>query len=385
MTSESGSALDAMWARGRTGETASDEAWLHEMVEVEVALAVASARVGLIPESDASRIEAVARDLVLDTGAIARAASATGTPIMALVELLRTAVGPRSAASVHFGATSQDIIDSASMRVASRSLDAILDDMAGASGAAAGLAARHRTTPIAGRTLLQQAVPTTFGLKCANWMLGLDRAADRLTDIRRMGLAVQLGGAAGNLAGFDGKGPRIAVEMADLLGLSVPAGPWHTERTRIGDLATALGVAAGAAAKPARDIILLAQTEVAEVEEGVAGRGASSAMAHKHNPVAAVSAVSCAQRSIGYVTTLLASMTPEHERGAGAWQAEWMPLRQLLVTVGSSAVWLRDSLEHLVVHPEVMARNITTTSIDIGDAAALVDTALDSHRGRQPR
>lgn len=374
-----------MWARGRTAETASDEAWLHEMVEVEVALAIASARLGVIPEPDARRIEGVARELVLDTGAIAFEASATGTPIMALVERLRMAVGPETAGSVHFGATSQDIIDSASMRVASNSLDAILDDIGGASDSAAGLAATHRTTPIAGRTLLQQAVPTTFGLKCANWMLGLDRAADRLDDIRRSGLAVQLGGAAGNLAGLDGKGPRIAVEMADLLGLSVPAAPWHTERTRIGDLATALGVAAGAAAKPARDIILLAQTEVAEVEEGVDGRGGSSAMAHKHNPVAAVSAVSCAQRSIGYVTTLLGSMAQEHERAAGTWQAEWVPLRQLLVTVGSSAAWLRDSIGHLVVHPEAMARNIASTAIDIGDAPALVDAALEAHRARQPR
>jgi 3-carboxy-cis,cis-muconate cycloisomerase len=371
-----------MWARGRATETASDVAWLHEMVEVEIALAVASARVGLIPESDARRIESIARELVLDTGAIAREASATGTPIMALVERLRAAVGPEAAASVHLGATSQDIIDSATMRVASRSLDAILDDLGGASEAAAGLAATHRTTPIAGRTLLQQAVPTTFGLKCANWMLGLDRAADRLAEVRRTGLAVQLGGAAGTLVDFGSKGPRIAVEMADLLGLSVSVAPWHTERTRIGDLASALGVAAGATAKPARDIILLAQTEVAEVEEGVAGRGASSAMAHKHNPIAAVSAVSCAQRSMGYVTTLLGSMAQEHERGAGTWQAEWAPLRQLLITVDSSAAWVRDSLEHLVVHTEAMARNITSTSINTGDAPLLVDAALAAHRAR---
>jgi 3-carboxy-cis,cis-muconate cycloisomerase len=380
LTFDPGRALDAMWARGRTAETTSDEAWLHEMVEVEIALAAASARLGVIPESHAIRIEEVARKVVLDSSAIANEAAATGTPIMALVERLRSAVGPEAAASVHFGATSQDIIDSASMRIASRSVDEILADVGGASEAAAGLAITYRSTPIAGRTLLQQAVPTTFGLKSANWMMGLDRAADRLAEVRRTGLAVQLGGAAGSLAGFDGKGPKIAIEMADLLGLSAPSVPWHTERTRIGDLASALGVAAGAAAKPARDIILLAQTEVAEVEEGVVGRGGSSVMAHKHNPVAAVSAVSCAQRSIGYVTTLLGSMAQEHERAAGAWQAEWVPLRHLLLTVGSAAAWLRDSIEHLVVHPEAMARNITSTPLDIGDAPALVDAALEAHR-----
>lgn len=383
MTSDSGASLDAMWARGRAVDAASDQAWLRAMVEVEVALAVACARAGLIPESDARRIEAVASDLVLDAAAIAMEASATGTPIMALLERLRAAVGSEVAVSVHWGATSQDIVDSATMCIASNALEAILDDISGASEAAARLAVVHRATPITGRTLLQRAVPTTFGLKAANWMLGLDRAADRLTDIRKTGLAVQLGGAAGTLAAHRGEGQRIAAEMADHLGLSVPIAPWHTERTRIGDLAAALGVASGAVAKPARDIVLLAQTEVAEVEESVLARGGSSAMAHKHNPVAAISAVACTQRSIGLVTTLLGSMAQEHERAAGNWQAEWVPLRQLLITVDSAAAWLRDSLEHLNVRPEAMARNLGLANApDLGDAPALVDEALRAHRAR---
>lgn len=353
------------------------------MVEVEVALAVASARVGLIAEADARRIESVSRDLALDISAIARAASATGTPCMALVERIRIAVGPEVAGSVHRGATSQDIVDTASMLVAVGAIEAIVEDLAGASEAAAGLGDRHRATPVAGRTLLQQAVPTTFGLKAANWMLGLDRAADRLAEIRRTGLPVQLGGAAGTLAGYGGHGQRIAAEMAGRLGLADPVVPWHTERTRIGDVASALGVAAGAVSKPARDIVLLAQTEVGEVEEGVAGRGGSSAMAHKRNPVAAISAVACAQRSIGLVTTLLSSMAQEHERAAGNWQAEWVPLRQLLITVDSAAAWLRDSLEHLIVRPDAMARNLGSgDSPDLGDAPALVDEALRVHRAR---
>ena len=356
------------------------------MAEVENALAAASATVGLISEADASRIDSVLRDLGLDTAVIAREASATGTPVVPLVERIRAAVGPEVAGSVHRGATSQDILDSATMLIAHRALTPILEDLAGASQAAAGIAAVHRTTPIAGRTLLQQAVPTTFGLKAANWMLGLDRAADRLAEIRRTGLAVQLGGAAGTRAGYGGHGQRIAEEMADRLGLSVPVAPWHTERTRIGDLASALGVAAGAVAKAARDIVLLAQTEVAEVQEGVPERGGSSAIAHKHNPVAAIAAVACAQRSVGLVTTLLASMAQEHERGAGNWQAEWVPLRQLLITVDSAAAWLRDSLEHLLVRPEAMARNLgPDASPDLGDAFALVDAALRAHDARPDR
>ncbi|HEX5147891.1 MAG TPA: lyase family protein, partial [Candidatus Limnocylindrales bacterium] len=358
-----------MWVRGGAAELASDEAWLRAMGEVESALAAASAVAGLIPESDAGRIESVLGELILDTAEIALEASATGTPVVPLVERIRAAVGPEAAGSVHRGATSQDILDSATMLVARRALAPILEDLAGASEAAAGLAAVHRTTPIAGRTLLQRAVPTTFGLKAANWMLGLDRAADRLQEIRRVGLAVQVGGVAGTRAGYGGHGQRIAEEMADRLGLSVPVAPWHTERTRIGDLASGLGVAAGAIAKAARDIVLLAQTEVAEVEEGVPGRGGSSALQDKHNPIAAISAVACAQRSFGLVATLFATMVQEHERGAGNWQAEWVPLRQLLITVDSAAAWLRDSLEHLIVRPDAMARNLGDEAPpDLGDA-----------------
>jgi 3-carboxy-cis,cis-muconate cycloisomerase len=386
LTSDFGNTLDAMWARGRAVETASDEAWLRAMVEVESALAAASASVGLIPEADAARIVSALRDLVLDTAVIAVEASATGTPVVALVERIRDAVGPEVAASVHRGATSQDIVDSATMLIARRALTGILEDLDGASEAAAELAATYRTSPIRGRTLLQNAVPTTFGLKAANWMLGLDRAIDRLAAIRRTGLAVQLGGAAGTRADFAGHGQQIAEEMADRLGLAVPVAPWHTERTRVGDLASGLGVAAGAVAKAARDIVLLAQTEVAEVAEGVPERGGSSAIANKHNPVAAISAVACAQRSFGLVSTLLTSMAQEHERGAGNWQAEWVPLRQLLITVDSAAAWLRDSLEHLLVRPEAMARNLAPDgSPDLGDAPALVDAALQAHQASPGR
>ena len=386
MTFDTGS-LDAMWTRGSAVAIASIRAWLRAMVEVEIALAGACAAVGVIPDAHARRIEAVAGDLALDVGAIGRDAAATGTPVVALIERIRAAVGEDAAASVHRGATSQDVVDSATMLVAFRSLALTTADLDAASSAAARLARTHRATPMAGRTLLQQAVPTTFGLKAANWMIGLDRANDELAEITRTGLAVQLGGAAGTLAGYGGDGRRIAGELARRLGLGVATAPWHTERTRIGRLAAALGVASGSIAKPARDIVLLAQTEVAEVEEGVAGRGASSAMPHKHNPVAAISAIACTHRSPGLVSTLLGSMGQEHERAAGNWQAEWVPLRELLVVVDSAAAWLTDSLGHLVVHADRMVHNLAAGiqpdgTIDIGEAPDLVDDALRAHETR---
>jgi 3-carboxy-cis,cis-muconate cycloisomerase len=244
------------------------------------------------------------------------------------------------------------------MLVARAGLAAILEDIDRASDAAARLAAEHRDTIISGRTLLQHALPTTFGLKAAGWMTGLDEAAVRLREVAKRRLAVQLGGAAGTLAAFGSQSEELVTAFADELGLARPVVPWHTERTRIGELAAALGVAAGTVAKPARDVVLLAQTEIGEVREGVPGRGGSSALPHKRNPVAAVSALAAAHQAPGLVATLLAAMVQEHERAAGAWHAEWAPLRSLLTAVGSGAAWLADCLEHLEVDQERMAANL---------------------------
>jgi len=223
-----------------------------------------------------------------------------------------------------------------------------------------------------GRTLLQQAVPTTFGLKAAGWMAGLDEARAGLARLR---VSVQLGGAAGTLAAMGEAGPQVLARLARELELEPPVLPWHTLRGRIGELAGALGVAAGAVAKPARDIVLLAQTEVAEVREAVGG--GSTAMAHKHNPIAAISALGCAQQAPGLVATLLSSMTQEHERAAGAWHAEWRPLCILLIATGSAASWLRASLDGLEVDAERMGANIAVDG-DTGHAGALVDRALEA-------
>jgi 3-carboxy-cis,cis-muconate cycloisomerase len=271
---------------------------------------------------------------------------------------------------VHRGATSQDVVDTAAMLVTRKALATIRADLRGAADAAAELARAHRDTPISGRTLLQQAVPTTFGLKAAGWMTGLDEAR---AGLERLRLTVQLGGAAGTLAG---NSLKVVRELARELALEEPVLPWHTLRGRIGELAGALGVAAGAVAKPARDIVLLSQTEVAEVREAVGG--GSTAMPHKHNPVAAVSALACAQQAPGYVSTLLAAMAQEHERAAGAWHAEWRPLSVLLITVGSAAAWLRTSLEGLEVDAGRMRANLGAGDPDLGEAPRLVDRALEA-------
>ena len=283
---------------------------------------------------------------------------------------LTAAVEGPAAAHVHRGATSQDILDTAAMLVAARALDPLLDDLLAAREAAGELARAHRDTPLAGRTLLQQAVPTTFGLKAAGWMAGLEDARRWLNEVRVERLAAQLGGAAGTLASLGEAGPRVAEAYAEALGLPEPVLPWHTLRGRIGELASALAVTSGACAKAARDVILLSQTEVAEVREAnersgderaARGRGGSSAMPHKRNPVASICALACAQQAPGLAATLLGAMAHEHERAAGPWHAEWRPLSELLRSTGSAVAWLRESLEGLEADPERMRANLDAT------------------------
>jgi 3-carboxy-cis,cis-muconate cycloisomerase len=214
---------------------------------------------------------------------------------------------------------------------------------------------------MAGRTLMQQALPISFGLKAAGWLVGLDEAAARLHEVRRTRLAAQLGGAAGTLASLDAAGPEVVAHYAEELGLDEPVLAWHTIRTRPAELAGALGGAAGVIAKVGRDVVLMAQTEVGEVREGVPGRGGSSTLPHKRNPVAAISAVASAMRAPALVAALLGAMAHEHERAAGPWHAEWRPFCELLEAVGAAAAWLRDCLEHLEVDAERMRANLDLT------------------------
>jgi 3-carboxy-cis,cis-muconate cycloisomerase len=371
-----GGLFDAVLARGGVRETVSDEAWLAAMLAVEAALARACAEVGVIPSSHAQAIAAACRPELFDAAAIGAEAANVGNPAEPLVRALRARVGEPAADDVHRGATSQDVVDSAAMLVARRALEPVLDDLHGAAVAAARLAREHRDTVMIGRTLMQQAVPTTFGLKAAGWLVALDESTARLRDLR---LAAQLGGAAGTLGDL---GPAVLGRFARELGLDEPVIPWHTDRTRIAELAGALGEACGATAKVAGDVVLLAQTEVGEVREGVEGRGGSSAMAHKRNPVAAISARAAARQAPGLAATLLASMEHEHERAAGAWHAEWPALRALLTFTGSAAAWLRDCLENLEVDVARMLANVGDADASVGAAPELVDRALRAHGER---
>jgi 3-carboxy-cis,cis-muconate cycloisomerase len=372
-----GGLFDAVLARGSVRAAVADRAWLQAMLDVEAALARAQAAAGVIAAEHADAIAAACRAERFDVVALGAEAAAVGNPAAPLVRALRAQVGAPAAGDVHRGATSQDIVDSAAMLVARRALDAVLDDLAGASDAAARLAGEHRATVMAGRTLLQQAVPVTFGLKAAGWLVALDESAERLRAGRDGRLAAQLGGAAGTLAALGDAGLDVLQRFARELGLAEPVLPWHTARTRIAELATALGEACGVVAKVAGDVVLLAQTEVGELREGGEG-GGSSTMPHKRNPVAAVSALAGARQAPGLVATLLAAMEHEHERAAGAWHAEWAPLRALLLATGSAAAWLRDCLARLEVDPERMRANLDPALL-----AERVAGALAPEMGRE--
>jgi 3-carboxy-cis,cis-muconate cycloisomerase len=352
---------------GRGGVDTGDEAWLQAMLDTEAALARAVERAGLAEPGAGAAVTAAAQAGAFDAAELGRQAELTGNPVPALVRELTRMVPPGLAGAVHKGATSQDIIDTAAMLLAREALSALAADLTATAAAAAALAAAHRDTIMIGRTLLQQAVPVTFGLVAAGWLTGLDDAREAVARVRAGRLAVQFGGAAGTLASLDGDGLRVAGLLADELGLALPVLPWHTDRLRVLDVA---GAAAGASAilgKAARDITLLAQSEVAEVREGDGAgpgagpggaRGGSSAMPHKRNPVGAVALLGCTRQIPGLLATLAASAEHEHQRAAGAWHAEWQPFSDLLRLAGSAASWGAELLAGLEVDPARMRRNL---------------------------
>ncbi|SDY49523.1 3-carboxy-cis,cis-muconate cycloisomerase [Modestobacter sp. DSM 44400] len=339
--------MEGTFARGAAAGSVGGDAWLRSLLEVEAALARAAARTGLVAETAAEEVaRACAAPTALDLPTVYRGAADAGNPVPALVRALQDAVGPHAARAVHVGGTSQDIMDTAAMLLARRALTLVDADLAAAADACARLAAEHRDDVLMGRTLLQQALPVTVGFKAATWLSGLDGARSRLAAVVAA-LPVQYGGAVGTLAASRGSGVDLRRELAAELGLATTDVPWFTVRLPVADLAGLLGAIAGVVATIAVDVVLLAQTEVAEVAEVAPGRGGSSAMPHKNNPVAAISARACARRAPGLVATLLAAMEQEYERGAGSWQTEWPTLTELLSTVGSAVSWLVESLSVL--------------------------------------
>ena len=337
-------------------DAVSDDAWLQAMLDVERALAAAEARAGVIPAEAARAIADACEAKRFDAGVIGEAGRAPGDPVEPLVRALRDQVGDEAADYVHRGATSQDILDTAAMLVSRRTLDLIVEALAAVAGECARLAEAHRSTPMAARTLLQQAVPTTFGLKAAGWLVGVMEARRGLRRIRDERLALQLGGAAGTLSALGDAGPEVARLLGEELGLPEPVAPWHANRVRIAELGAALAVAAAAAAKIGVDVGLLSQTEVGEAAE--AEGGVSSTMPQKRNPIGSVLAVACARQVNGHVSILLAAMPQEHERAAGGWHAEWPALVGALAFTGGAADGAGRALTDLEVDPARMRANL---------------------------
>ena len=340
-------------------DAVSDQAWLAALLEAERALASAEAIAGVIPPDAARAIADRCRPELFDEAALAESGRAAGNPVEPLVRELAAAVDGAASAFVHLGATSQDILDTAAMLVSRRALQLVCSRLGVAAARCAELTGAHRSTVMAGRTLLQHAVPTTFGLKCAVWLVALMDARDGLERIRRDRLAAQLGGAAGTLAALGDGGLEVARLFAYELDMPEAAMPWHADRQRIAELGTALATTAGVAAKIAGDIVLLSQTEVGEVAEGAGG--ASSTMPQKHNPVASVRAVACARQARGHASVLLAAVDGEHERAAGAWQSEWVALSGALACAGGAAAHVAEALAGLEVDADRMRQNLDAT------------------------
>jgi 3-carboxy-cis,cis-muconate cycloisomerase len=374
--------FDEVYASAATCAATSDRSWLQAMLDVEAALAVAGARLDLLPEAAAAAIAAACRVEQFDVAAIARGAAADATPVGELVRQLRALVPADVAAHVHFAATSQDIIDSATMLVARTALVACLVDARAVASALAALAREHRDTVHVGRTLLQHGAPTTFGAVCAGRLVAIDDATTGVARVLRDRLAVQLGGAVGTVAPAGDLGPALVAEVARELRLAEPVVPWHTSRGRVAELAAAAGILVGELAAVAQDIVLLSATDVREL--AVAHPGVSSAMGHKRNPASAVLALACAHRVPGLVATVLAGMPQELQRAAGRWQAEWGTLTDLLRLAGGTARHTAAAVDGLHVDRDRMRRHVEELIAAGGDATTgsaglFVDRALDRH------
>jgi len=359
-----------------------DEALLAAALAFEAALARAQAAEGVIAAGHARLIaESCAESF--DIATLAEQAAHAGTLAIPLVAELRARVGrrdPEAAAAVHRGATSQDLADTALMLQAKAGLALLLRDAGRVEVALASLARAHAATPMLARTLLQPAAAMTFGLKAAQWRAGVTAAMARLRREGEGALALQLGGAAGTLAGLEGRGEAVSRRMADALGLRSPAAPWHARREGVAGLGAALAILTGAIAKIARDVSQLARAEVAEAfEPRVEGRGGSSSMAHKRNPTGCQVALSAALRTPHLAATLVATLADEHERGLGGWQAQAPVLADLFALTHGAAAAMADVVEGLEVDVSAMARNLDAAGVsaDAGQAEELALRLLE--------
>ncbi|WJF91908.1 3-carboxy-cis,cis-muconate cycloisomerase [Paraburkholderia bonniea] len=371
------------------GTEPMNEVWsprvtLQRMLDVEAALARACAAHGVIPAYAASVIEAACAVRLIDAGMLARDAASGGNLAIPLVQQLTAQVRQldvEAAKYVHWGATSQDILDTG-MVLQLRDTFALLDaGLQTLCAALAGQAHKHRATPMVGRTWLQQALPLTLGLKFAQWLDALLRHHERLDGLRARLLVLQFGGAAGTLASLREAAPAVAQTLATELGLALPAVSWHTQRDRVAEVAAFFGILTGTLGKMARDISLQMQTEIGELAEPAApGKGGSSTMPHKRNPVGCAAVLSAATRAPGLVATMLSAMVQEHERALGGWQAEWDVLPDLARLTGGALAQTAQIISGIEVDTSRLAANLDVThGLILGEAVML---ALADQTGR---
>ncbi|MHC8335373.1 3-carboxy-cis,cis-muconate cycloisomerase [Pseudomonas sp. LB3P25] len=369
--------FDAYFTARDMREVFCDQGRVQAMLDFEAALARAEARVGLIPQTAVAPIEAACQAGHYDFAALGEAIATAGNSAIPLVKALGKQIAANNAEAeryVHLGATSQDVMDTGLVLQLRGALELIESDLAQLGETLSTQALRYVATPLAGRTWLQHATPVTLGMKIAGWLGAVTRSRQRLRELKPRLLVLQFGGASGTLAALGEQAMPIAQALAEELKLTLPDQPWHTQRDRLVEFGSVLGLIAGSLGKLGRDISLLMQTEAAEVfEPSAPGKGGSSTMPHKRNPVGAAVLISAATRVPGLLSTLFSAMPQEHERSLGLWHAEWETLPEICCLVSGSlkqALLVADGLE---VDAERMARNLDLTQgLVLAEAVSIV-------------
>ena len=376
--------LDPLFRTDAMCEIFSDRGHLQGMLDFEAALARAEARLGVIPKVAAPAIAAQCRAELFDLAALGRNAASAGNTAIPMVKALTALVGrknKRAADYVHWGATSQDAMDTGLVLQLRAAIGLLEADLARLANALARLAKKHKRTPMAGRTWMQQALPVTFGLKAAGALSAVQRHRMRLRELQARVLVIQFGGAAGTLSSIGERGPAVARALAAELKLGDPGLSWHAQRDRVAEVATTLGLLVGTLGKIAQDVSLMMQTEIGEAFEPAApGRGGSSTMPHKRNPVACAVVLAAATRVPGLVSVMLAAMVQEHERGLGGWQAEWETLPDICMLTAGALEQTAHLMEGLQVDAGRMRHNLEATHGLI--MAEAVSAALAPKLGR---
>lgn len=357
---------------------------LQCMLDFEAALARAEAEVGIIPQSAADAIVPCCKAELFDRDKMVKGAASSGNlaiPMVKQLTALASTRSPEAGGYVHWGATSQDAIDTGLLLQLRAALDLMDDELTEVCDALATITMKHRSTPMVGRTWMQQAVPITFGLKTASWLDAMLRHKERLAELRPRLLVLQFGGAAGTLASMGGSGMKVAAALAEDLQLSLPCMPWHATRDRLAEAATFHGLVMGTLGKVARDLSLMMQTEVGEASEPAeAGRGVSSTMPHKRNPVATAAILSSSLRVPGLVGSMLSAMVQEHERGVGGWHAEWETLPQICILTLGALEKLTVVLKGLHLFADAMRVNLyRTNGLILAEAVSMELSATMGH------